>query len=871
MADDDAAYMLASWAKPFSLLLLDICTSGRRKLTTDVRCLAGEIGTRLRTVCPYIESLPRYWIESDVNELCIKLLKQLATISMWPEKMQLLPGPVVPQCLGVLGRADPPSMKRPIRKYFSDHGNKKDIGDFLESCIQLYEKLAPAGAEESNGPPPNSGSVFESDYSKHNHELFDVLQKHCECRVKLRITPEDNTVWHPTRLYLEGNTRCASFGILVSSLDMSCWQELRLSVSPSDSEATTDLDMLKHGHICSLVEQRLYARILFEFKPGYGLYQLPRSEAPELILAAGQGQSLASILQHYHLTPRDKVLLSYSVARAYWQFYDSELMRRKWSSDTIWFMPTFNDDHKEELPLQAFVSFPFDAPDDPVEYYIDGPELSLNHYCPRAFALGVLLLEIGRASPFTTPVEEKLSSQVNLDHIIASNLLKKLRNTKWDGFSNMKYFVDAVEYCLDGKNFTESTTDSTCGTSKKQQDISERRANIYNKVVRPLEWLAVKGFNSNSQGTTYISKITNATVPTAQDPPPVHETPIGPRMGAFNSGSAGSRNWINDLVGISEHIDSIRSKLKMTSPIRVAILDTGINCDMPYYNHNEYGQNRIDQIECFHDLVQPGHCSKKDDFGHGSLMARLVAESTPFELTPFTKIMVVRVAKNTRDLAKCQDNIAEAIRWAGRQGADIISMSFGFQREHREISEAIHEVASYKRGVIFLASAGNSANEAEAFPARHPDVIPIYATNRHGTFLEFNSQRPTNGIDILGTYGDGIPSEITAEFDREYRGACQPGSSVATAVAASMAAMMLAYIATLPKLFSSPSNSKTVQRTLQGAHDSRGMEALFRKMAPRSFDGRLFINPVHFWRENNTDEARFHDICSCLGKVQRYL
>lgn len=105
----------------------------------------------------------------------------------------------------------------------------------------------------------------------------------------------------------------------------------------------------------------------------------------------------------------------------------------------------------------------------------------------------------------------------------------------------------------------------------------------------------------------------------------------------------------------------------MTTPIRVAILDTGVNLDMPYYRDEEYGEDRIGQVECFRDFLDPNHPyerdserdSERDDFGHGSLMARLVAESTPFESTPFANIMVARVARNTRDLAKCQDKIAE--------------------------------------------------------------------------------------------------------------------------------------------------------------------------------------------------------------------
>ncbi|KAK7424537.1 hypothetical protein QQX98_000502 [Neonectria punicea] len=441
----------------------------------------------------------------------------------------------------------------------------------------------------------------------------------------------------------------------------------------------------------------------------------------------------------------------------------------------------------------------------------------------------------------------------------------------------MRYFVDAVEYCIDGGNFFQDTDSSSPAQHdyqsskpyKKEKDFSARRKNLYNRVVRPLAWLALKGFNGNSSGTTYINRIADTAAPC---PPLSSATCLKPQEGTFHSGSsASSSSWMEKLKGISAHVDRQWTVHGMKDPIRVAILDTGINPGMPFYQDEDYGDDRMKQIECFRDFVSSENSlNAEDGFGHGSLMARLVAESTPFDSAPFTRIIVARVARNTKELIKYQDNIAEAIRWAGGQGADIISMSFGFPRDHEGISRAIQDVASRDGGVVFLASAGNSADEAETFPARHPAVISMYATNRHGTFLEFNSRRPNNGTHILGTFGDGIPPNIRSEFETEYRGVCQPGSSVATAVASGMAAIMLAYIAVLPKLIPSAPSSQTLG-ALRRAHDSRGMVAAFRAMAQEMPDGRLFINPVQFWRVKNTDEARYHAISSYLWDVDRGL
>lgn len=83
MSDHDAPYMLVSWAKPFTAALLDICVKmQKRRLPSSVLCKAGEIATRLQMACPYIESLPPYWIEPDVEQLGCDMLKQLVAICM---------------------------------------------------------------------------------------------------------------------------------------------------------------------------------------------------------------------------------------------------------------------------------------------------------------------------------------------------------------------------------------------------------------------------------------------------------------------------------------------------------------------------------------------------------------------------------------------------------------------------------------------------------------------------------------------------------------------------------------------------------------------------------------------------------------------
>ena len=94
--------------------------------------------------------------------------------------------------------------------------------------------------------------------------------------------------------------------------------------------------------------------------------------------------------------------------------------------------------------------------------------------------------------------------------------------------------------------------------------------------------------------------------------------------------------------------------------------------------------------------------------------------------------------------------VGQAILWAGQTGkADIISMSFGLPRDDQGIREAIETVQKErKEDIIFLASAGNSSTDDESFPARHPSVISVYATDCHGSFLKSNSASTSNGASV---------------------------------------------------------------------------------------------------------------------------
>ena len=61
-------------------------------------------------------------------------------------------------------------------------------------------------------------------------------------------------------------------------------------------------------------------------------------------------------------------------------------------------------------------------------------------------------------------------------------------------------------------------------------------------------------------------------------------------------------------------------------------------------------------------------------------------------------------------------DIAEAIKFAADNGADVINMSLGGGGESQLMEEAIDY--AHSKGVVIIAAAGNSGESSASYPAR---------------------------------------------------------------------------------------------------------------------------------------------------------
>ncbi|KAM0420385.1 hypothetical protein ACHAPT_011805 [Fusarium lateritium] len=805
--------------------------------------VAGEVGTRLGQIAQ--ESFQGYETDQEVEGAATNLLHTLLVICKFPDpaERQITAWECYSSIVGFLRPENKAKLNKSVLLYFkmgpgyTNHA--KDQCDKFFARLSDGEPNKKAAADQMTSgtrmPEPN-------DYPRHvNENLFQILHQHSACRhdgpgsLKSQSyeSIDDYLLPHPARLYLDGNpqvqSKHAHFDLVVSTADMKYWQDLWVGVpiqtkvrkrlvgfdlggdvssdeDEAESEEDSSLDQVSPDYFCQILRDPSFAKLRVRFIQGLGLVSLRPPAALERFLCPGQGLPLYAAVENYKLRDKDKIILAHAIAHSFWQFYGSDLMRERWTSHNIWFMPETDEEQrpKDQLALRAYMSLDFDAQNGVAES-LDNPIVT--HPFPHILALATILLEIGLRRPFRSIDQLPLSSRLNRDHGAANQLLNELEKSHWASSMQKDIFAKVVANCLDQRLFAidpvskqkKAKTSKSLGTGARagagagEFQVGERKRRIYAKVVEPLARLVNIAFRNDPKCTSYLSRCREAEAAQQQLRPPVASFHAGKTIIA--------REWLDNLKHISRHIMLLRrQKPEQTfAPVRIAILDTGYDAKLPFFSQAA----RAKCIRGWRDFVRDEQVS---------------------------------------------DPEGTAIRWAGlEEEVDIISMSFGFPDDDEDIAKAIQDVER-ERNVVFLASAGNNAAyQAESFPARHKSVISIRATNCDGTFSASNPPIVDRySGSVLGTFGDDLPENIHREITGRFGPSiCQPGSSIATAVAAGIVASTIAYAEALSFVLPIPKE----QSPVQSLKKTQGMLRMLEKMAPEQTGHHRFVNPIWFWSE----------------------
>ncbi|KAF5602860.1 thermostable alkaline protease precursor [Fusarium subglutinans] len=732
--------------------------------------LAGEVGTRLGQIAQ--ESFAGYELDQDAEDTAAKLLHTLLDICMFPTPAgsQIIPRQDYMQIV-VLSRPDNRSrLKKCISMSFIT--DKTLPVQAKEQCDAFLAKLSQDEPKKKTGLDQlTTGSALPEpdDYPQHvSRNLFEALRQHAFCqhaemtkdkswlRKSNKAKPHHHKLAHPIRLHLDATpyiqSKHAQFEVVISSENMSYWQHLWLGIPmqtkgrrggvtfanvSSDEDGEDKVPSLKRinsDYFCQVLKHQLFAKVNLNFVKGIGLVSLPPPAPLERFLCPGQGLPLSLAIQSYKLTDKDKILLAHAIAHSFWQFYESDLMKNRWTSDDIWFMQEMDHQHlpKDQLALRVYMPLDFE---DEQRNSEDEDKSMLTHPFPHILGLGLILLQIGLVKPFKSMTHLPFISRLNRDHGAARQLLGELEKAQWARSTHRDIFARAVANCLDPRTFTTTTPKPKAikGSTKDGLTVSACedgiRRKVYTEVVEPLSKLVNIAFKADAKYVSYLARCREVE----------NHNKLHCQVASFHTGKTiVPEEWLDNLKHISMHIMNLREEKPDHDfkPVKIAVLDTGCDAALPF---NKIPR-RKKSIKAWKDFTRPGSEDKlepdtmKDEYGHGSLMTRLIMEAAPL-----AHIYVARVAKNTRDLEFSSNQIAQAIRWAGLEAeADIISMSFGFPHDDDVISAAIEDVER-NRDITFLASAGNSAAyQREAFPARHRSVISMRATDCQGTFNASN-------------------------------------------------------------------------------------------------------------------------------------
>jgi serine protease len=207
------------------------------------------------------------------------------------------------------------------------------------------------------------------------------------------------------------------------------------------------------------------------------------------------------------------------------------------------------------------------------------------------------------------------------------------------------------------------------------------------------------------------------------------------------------------------HSINIETAWKQTKGkgITVAVIDTGIS---------QVEDLKDTKFVKGYDFVNDREPAD-DDNGHGTHVAGTIAQATNNNvgvagIAYEANLMPLKVLSSWGGGTVA--DIAEAIRFAADHGADVINMSLGGGGESSLMKEAISY--AHQKGVVMIAAAGNSSQNAASYPARYPYVIGVSAIGPSGTKASYSN------------YGAGVDLSAPGGVTRSEKGDEDPSGGI---------------------------------------------------------------------------------------------
>jgi subtilisin family serine protease len=203
--------------------------------------------------------------------------------------------------------------------------------------------------------------------------------------------------------------------------------------------------------------------------------------------------------------------------------------------------------------------------------------------------------------------------------------------------------------------------------------------------------------------------------------------------------------------------DAFGPDLPVVNPVRVAIIDSGLDG-----GHPEFPRSRIWQARSW-----VGGSALTDEEGHGTFVAGEIAaainnnEGIAGMAFP-AQLVIAKIARSDQTIDVRDE--AEAIRWAVDVGARVINLSIGglrnpFNPRVDTFSKVEADAIEYavRKGAVLVAAVGNSDEAPQSpwpyasYPAALPHVVGVSALTPTGSVPNFSDRdRIYNDISAPG-------------------------------------------------------------------------------------------------------------------------
>lgn len=237
-----------------------------------------------------------------------------------------------------------------------------------------------------------------------------------------------------------------------------------------------------------------------------------------------------------------------------------------------------------------------------------------------------------------------------------------------------------------------------------------------------------------------------------------------------------SKQWNLHSIGMEAAWQEAKGK-----DVVVAVIDTGVTV-VPDLQNTKF----VPGYDFVNDKTEAN-----DDVGHGTHVAGTIAQSTNNNygvagIAYEAKIMPIKVLGATGGGTVA--DIAEGIRFAADNGANIINLSLGGNAPSSVMEKAVNY--AHDKGVVVVAAAGNSNENEASYPARYPKVISVAALDSAGVKAPYSNFGA--GVDISAPGGSETGTILQETIDP------RNGNSIITGYqGTSMAAPHVAGVAAL--------------------------------------------------------------------------